>query len=78
MNKIDQEFSTCRKDERSRKFEKILDMKDEDGAPRNPQILQPQALSTRCHSASNLTFLWSAKRLPRPEGFATKLAAPLW
>ena len=40
MKKIDQEFLTCRKDERSRKLEKILDMKDEDGAPRNPQILK--------------------------------------
>ena len=27
MKKIDQEFSTCRKDERSRKLEKIPDIK---------------------------------------------------
>ena len=35
-NKTDQEFSTCSKDEKSRKLEKILDIKDEDGEPRNP------------------------------------------
>ena len=54
--RIDQEFSTYSKDERSRKLEKTMDIKDEDGVPRNPQILKWQALSTLCHGACILAF----------------------
>ena len=33
-----------------------MDIKDEDGVPRNPQILKRQALSTLCHGACILAF----------------------